>query len=190
MSQIILASSRIVPEKTKGVGFKFKFEKVESALGDIFKFEKNGEREFFTRQFIPQNQNEVFKFFSNENNLERLTPPFLNFKVLKKSTPEIQNSTLIDYSLKIHGMPVKWKTEILNWKPPVSFIDQQLRGPYKKWHHTHSFESFAGGTLMTDRVIYKLPFGFIGQLAAGCMVEGDIKKIFNYRRQEIINVFG
>lgn len=190
MAQIILASCLVQPVKATDVGFNFKFKNIQEALGQIYSAEKWGETEFIARQFIPKSQGEVFKFFSNENNLERITPAFLNFKVLGKSTPQIQSSTLIDYTLKIHGLPVKWKTEILNWNPPKTFIDQQLRGPYKKWHHTHSFENLAGGTLMTDRVIYKLPLGFIGQLVAGCFVDSDVKKIFNYRRKEIVKVFG
>ena len=81
---------------------------------------------------------------------------------------------------------MKWKTEIKNWNPPQNFSDDQLKGPYKRWHHTHTFEEFPNGTLMKDHVVYELPFGSLSQLIAGNYVRGDVTKIFSYRKK-IIN---
>lgn len=147
------------------------------------------ERIFTAEQFIPRPRNEVFDFFSRETNLETLTPPWLNFKVLGKSTPEIQAGTLIDYRLKLYGIPFRWQTLIEVWEPGVRFVDMQLRGPYKKWHHTHSFQDVQGGTLMSDRVIYQLHFGPVGDLAAGWKVRRDVTGIFEFRKQKIAEIF-
>lgn len=147
------------------------------------------ERIFTAEQFIPRPRHEVFDFFSRETNLETLTPPWLNFKVLGKSTPEIQAGTLIDYRLKLYGIPFRWQTLIEVWEPGVRFVDMQLRGPYKKWHHTHSFQDVQGGTLMSDRVIYQMHFGRLGDLAAGWKVRRDVTGIFEFRKQKIAEIF-
>ena len=80
-------------------------------------------------------------------------------------------------------MPVAWRTLIERWEPDSSFVDTQLKGPYKKWLHTHTFEDLGGGTLMTDRVVYRLPLGRLGKALAGSFVRGDIEKIFAYRQE-------
>ena len=97
------------------------------------------ERKLEFSQFLKADLDKVWNFFSDEKNLEILTPEFLNFQVLGKSTPEIQKGTLIDYKLKLRGLPLKWQTEICEWKPKTLFVDRQLKGPYKLWHHTHKF---------------------------------------------------
>ena len=144
---------------------------------------------FEVEQFVPRPKAEVFEFFSSEFNLETLTPPWLNFKVLGKDTPKIQQGTLIDYQLKIYGVPVKWRTLIEVWKPGECFVDTQLRGPYKKWHHTHTFKDVEGGTLMSDRVIHQAPMGRLGDLVAGWKIQGDVKGIFAFRQQKIAELF-
>lgn len=147
----------------------------------LFKFE--------TSQFVPRPLPEVFDFFSDPKNLEKITPPFLNFRIVAMSTPEIQQGSIIDYQLKIHGVPAKWKTLIEKWEPNSEFVDTQLKGPYKLWHHTHRFEAVAGGTMIFDRVNFRLPFGFIGALIAGAFVQNDVKEIFAYRRKVIAETF-
>lgn len=92
---------------------------------------------------------------------------------------------MIDYKLKIHGVPAKWKTLIENWDPPYQFVDTQLSGPCSKWHHTHTFKEAEGGTLMTDEVRFKVPIGALGQMVAGTFVESDVNQIFSYRREVI-----
>lgn len=132
---------------------------------------------------------DVFAFFSSASNLEKLTPPWLHFKITGQSTPQIQKGTLIDYKLRIHGIPCRWRTLIEEWNPKTCFIDTQLKGPYRIWHHTHSFKEENGGVLMTDTIKYEVPFGALGNLIAGNYVSKDIHKIFNYRKEIINQIF-
>lgn len=110
--------------------------------------------------------------------------------MVKKSTPQIEAGTLIDYKLKISGLPVKWRTKIETWEPGARFVDTQLSGPYRKWHHTHTFTAENGGTRMKDRVVFQLPLGRIGDLCASWKVKRQVKEIFEFRRVEIGRIFG
>jgi ligand-binding SRPBCC domain-containing protein len=132
----------------------------------------------------------VFSFFSEASNLEKITPPWLHFRILSQSTPKIEKGTLIDYRLRLHGIPIKWRTLIADWNPTHDFVDTQLKGPYKLWHHTHIFEAQNGGVLMTDRVKYQVPLGTLGRWAAGNFVKKDIEEIFRYRKEIITKFFG
>jgi ligand-binding SRPBCC domain-containing protein len=129
---------------------------------------------------------EVFPFFSEARNLEELTPPWLKFEVLTPPPIVMKNGTLIDYRIKIHGIPIRWRTEIIKWQPPHCFIDTQLSGPYKLWHHTHTFEAVDGGTLCRDEVRY-WPKG--GALMNWLFVRGDVERIFEYRQQRLREIF-
>lgn len=189
MASVLLASTRALPDRAKELGFTFEFAELNDALGNLLASEAKGENEFNSQQFIARPMDELFAFFSDEKNLEKITPQFLNFKVLAKNTAQIEEGTLIDYQLKLHGVPFRWKTKILDWNPPKSFVDVQLKGPYQLWHHTHTFEPLAGGTLMSDRVRYRLPLGGLGELVAGKKVDNDVKTIFGYRRKVIASEF-
>ncbi|MBC7692698.1 MAG: SRPBCC family protein [Methylotenera sp.] len=146
-----------------------------------------------SEQWVARPLAEVFSFFSLASNLEILTPPWLNFHLTQMSTPELGNQTLIDYRLKIHGIPVKWRTRIEEWIPNQRFVDTQLRGPYRYWHHTHGFEKKSvngiDGTLMRDRVLYLIPGGFLGKAVMGRKVRTDIQGIFAFRTQKIEELF-
>jgi uncharacterized protein (TIGR01777 family) len=160
MSSILTDSCRMVPQKLMDSGFQFSQADLEIYFQKELLDFKNGQSVLEAKQFLPYSQEHVFQFFSEAKNLEVITPEILNFKIENVSTAEIQKGTLIDYKLKIHGVPAKWKTLISDWQPPFQFVDQQLKGPYSVWHHTHEFHPFLNGTLMTDRVKFKLPFGF------------------------------
>lgn len=136
------------------------------------------------------NLERVFDFFSDEKNLEAITPQWLNFKVLEKSTPKIGKGTVIKYRLSIHGIPCRWDTLIEEWQPLKSFIDRQIKGPYKHWHHTHSFQEIESGKiLMIDTIRYQVPLGWIGKTLLGPWVIRDIDQIFNFRAQQIAKIF-
>jgi len=139
--------------------------------------------------WIPRPRPEVFEFFSQASNLERITPPWLNFHVQTPGPIEMQAGALIDYKLKIHGLPVGWRTEIRTWDPPLSFSDVQLKGPYKTWNHTHTFLAENGGTRMRDDVVYELPFGILGDLVRFLKVRADVEQVFDYRNQQIAKFF-
>ncbi len=183
MSHVLLSSQRLENKKLAEVQFRYQYPTVAAALAQVGSFYVDGDEIYLVEQFLPAARKDVFPFFSEAKNLEELTPPLLQFKVLRMSTENIQSGTLIDYRLKIHGVPVNWRTEILNWQPISKFTDTQLKGPYTKWHHTHEFFDMAGGTLMTDLVRYKLPLGIAGWAVGGAFVAKDVKQIFAYRRK-------
>jgi ligand-binding SRPBCC domain-containing protein len=128
---------------------------------------------------------EVFPFFSDAANLERITPPWIGFRIATAQPIEMGRGTLIDYRLKLHGIPLNWHTEIALWDPPHRFVDVQLSGPYRLWHHTHSFERDGEGTLMRDVVRYALPLGPLGEIAHLVLVRGDLSRIFDFRVEEV-----
>jgi ligand-binding SRPBCC domain-containing protein len=141
-------------------------------------------------QWIPQLPNDVFQFFSNAGNLEKLTPPWLNFRILTAEPIRLHKGAEIRYQLSWRGIPLRWKTEITRWEPIAVFEDLQVSGPYRLWHHTHTFEPSRGGTLMTDTVRYALPFGPLGRIAHALMVRRNIEAIFDYRYRQIAALFG
>lgn len=137
-----------------------------------------------TQQHLPLPPTDVFPFFADAANLERITPPELHFHIITPGPIRMQVGTLIEYRLRLFGVPFTWLTRIALWEPPHRFIDEQLVGPYRLWVHTHHFVPLAGGTLMTDRVVYHLPFFPLGELALP-LVRLQLQRIFAYRRQTI-----
>jgi ligand-binding SRPBCC domain-containing protein len=130
---------------------------------------------------------EVFDFFSSAENLEAITPPWLHFQIVTPTPLNIKEKSLIDYKLKLHGIPIRWRTEIAAWEPPYRFVDQQLRGPYKRWYHEHTFESLGPNrTLAKDRVHYIPRFG---SLVHKFFVKPDLLKIFGYRQEQLAKIF-
>lgn len=142
---------------------------------------------FSAEQWLPRPRPEVFQFFSEARNLETLTPPWLNFEVLTPAPIVLRPGTLIDYRIRIHRIPIRWRTEILEWNPPHRFVDVQLRGPYNLWHHTHTFEERDGGTLCRDEVRYR-PRG--GALINWLFVRRDVERIFAFRRDRMASLLG
>jgi uncharacterized protein len=198
MSSIALDSQNVQPAVLIGHHFKFQFSGLQAALHDIYEFEKHGRKvhEVLMRSiWVPRPLEEVFQFFSDAQNLVKITPPEMRFNVVQKSTAEIIKGTLIDYNLSIHGVPTAWRTLISDWQPPHQFVDEQIKGPYTYWHHTHTFESLGGsgsslrGTLMKDTVHYRLPMGALGRTFGLWLVRKDTAHIFDYRRKIILEMF-
>ena len=140
-------------------------------------------------QWIERPVDEVFAFFADAANLQRITPPWLGFRILTPLPIEMKNGTLIDYSIKLAGVPMRWCSEIQSWNPPYAFIDIQRSGPYRRWVHLHSFERRDGGTLMTDIVDYRLPLGPLGKLVHGLSVRRTLSAIFDYRNRVVGETF-
>jgi hypothetical protein len=142
---------------------------------------------FRTEIWLPRPPAEVFPFFADARNLEVLTPPWLRFEILTPLPIAMRAGAVIDYRLRVHGLPLRWRTEIAEWTPPERFVDVQVRGPYVLWHHTHTFAERDGGTVCGDRVRY-WPRG--GALVDRLFVRRDVERIFAYRAQKLRELFG
>jgi ligand-binding SRPBCC domain-containing protein len=141
-------------------------------------------------QVVPGELPEVFAFFKRPENLERITPPWLNFKILSTSTPDVRVGTRIRYRLKLNGIPLTWESLISRYEENGLFVDEQLKGPYRRWVHLHGFREAPGGVEVSDRVDYALPFGPLGRLAHAVMVRRQLEGIFAYRQDVMREIFG
>lgn len=140
-------------------------------------------------QWIAAPLGAVYPFFSAAENLETITPPWLGFRI--RSTPPIdmQVGARIDYTIRLGGLPMRWRTRITAWEPGARFVDVQESGPYACWEHTHTFRELGGGVLMTDVVEYDLPLGWLGRLAHGALVRALLARIFDYRFARVREIF-
>lgn len=141
---------------------------------------------FSTEIFLPRRQDETFSFFSDARNLERLTPPWLNFEILTPRPLHMEVGSRIDYQLKLRGITFRWQSEITVWDPPHCFVDRQSRGPYRLWNHQHTFLKRAHGTLVVDSVKYAT---YGGWLVRKYLIEPDLKRIFEYRVRRLREIF-
>jgi ligand-binding SRPBCC domain-containing protein len=148
-----------------------------SLTGNLNRLEAN--------QWLPCSQSQLFDFFSDAFQLQELTPPWLHFEVLTPKPICITSGTLIDYKLRIKGLPVRWQSQINIWEPPCKFVDEQLRGPYRYWRHEHILEPVAGGTLCRDLIDFKAPCDRLTRL----LVRSDLTKIFQFRQRRLHELF-
>jgi ligand-binding SRPBCC domain-containing protein len=144
------------------------------------------EYQLSTRLFVARDLESTFGFFADAANLQRLTPPWLDFAILTPRPIAMHAGALIDYRIRLRGVPVRWLTEITEWAPPFRFVDRQLRGPYRTWQHTHAFSAVDGGTMVEDTVRYQ-PIG--GGLVHRLFVRRDLERIFTYRQERILDAF-
>jgi len=142
------------------------------------------------RQRINRPLEEVFAFFAEAANLERLTPPWLRFCLLGDGAVEMGVGVRIDYRLHVHGVPIRWTSRIEEWEAGRMFVDRQLRGPYRLWHHRHTFSADGEGTVVADEVTYALPLGRVGNLAHPLFVRRDLERIFAFRREAVARELG
>jgi ligand-binding SRPBCC domain-containing protein len=131
----------------------------------------------------------VFRFFGQPENLARITPPWLGFRILTPSPVAMREGAIIDYQVKLGPLPTRWRSMITAYDPPHRFVDEQLAGPYSFWHHTHEFEAVEGGTLIRDTIRYLIPYGPLGRLARILVVRRQLESIFNHRRRVIEELF-
>ncbi|HEV7869217.1 MAG TPA: SRPBCC family protein [Chthoniobacteraceae bacterium] len=138
--------------------------------------------EFTAEQWLPIPRDELFSFFADAANLEALTPPWLGFSIITPVPIAMRPGALIDYRLRVRGVPLRWRTEITAWEPPVRFVDEQIRGPFRRWIHEHRFEPRDGGTLAVDRLRYAVPGG---ALINWLIVRHDVARIFAFRTAKL-----
>ena len=141
---------------------------------------------FKSQQTIKKPLTEVFDFFSDAHNLAVITPPWLHFEVLTPAPIKMVVGTRIDYRLKLRGVPIRWQSEITEWNPPYAFVDEQRRGPYRLWRHTHTFDEVKGGVVVGDTVEYAV---WGNELIGRLFVRPDIEKIFAYRSEQLDGIF-
>jgi ligand-binding SRPBCC domain-containing protein len=139
-----------------------------------------------TELCLPRPRRQVFEFFADPRNLERITPPWLSFEILTPPETKIDTGTLLEYRLRLRGLPLRWQSEIAAWEPPRRFVDRQIKGPYSLWVHEHRFEECDDGTVVVDRVEYAVPGG---RLVQRFLVAPDLKKIFHYRHRVLSEIF-
>jgi len=136
-------------------------------------------------QWIERPLAETFAFFARAENLGRITPPWLHFRIRSPLPIQMRVGARIDYTIRLGGVPLRWRTRIVAWEPERHFVDVQERGPYALWEHTHAFEARASGVRMTDRVRYALPFGPLGRAAHAIAVRAALTRIFDYRFERV-----
>lgn len=142
-----------------------------------------------TAVWLPRPRSEVFPFFADARNLERITPPWLNFNIVTPGDIDMRQGALIDYRLRVRAVPVRWRTRIALWDPPRAFVDEQLKGPYALWRHTHTFTESGGGTICEDAVEYRVPGGPLAPIANGLLVQRELRRIFEFRRAAMLQIF-
>jgi ligand-binding SRPBCC domain-containing protein len=131
-------------------------------------------------QVVPVDVETAFAFFADAWNLEAITPQWLRFRIVE-GPPALERGSLLLYRLRLFGMPIRWRTEIVEWRPPFGFTDVQIEGPYRRWEHTHRLRRVAGGTEIHDRVVYRLPYEPLAGLVAPVTVRPWLAAIFDYR---------
>jgi ligand-binding SRPBCC domain-containing protein len=140
------------------------------------------EHEFQCELWLHEEPDKVFSFFADAANLDAITPSWLHFETLTPLPIHMREGELIDYRLRVHGFPLRWRTRINEWSPPTRFVDEQIHGPYRLWIHTHTFQSRNGGTLVRDHVRYATP---LDALLHRWVIRRDIERIFKYRTEAL-----
>lgn len=207
---VLLHGQAAVPRRALALGFRFRFSELDAAMRDVI---DGGRRSVKVgpAQEVPRSEylverrprylleqhtyvdaplSEVFEFFRRAENLGPMTPPSLAFEIATPTPIDMKADRLIDYRIRLTGIPMRWRTRIEAWEPTARFVDVQLRGPYRAWYHEHSFEAEGNRTRMTDRVWYAPPLGLLGRIAQRVMVAPMLRRIFGHRRTAIDLRFG
>jgi ligand-binding SRPBCC domain-containing protein len=161
-------------------------EPIPNQSTDIRMGRRDGFFTLETYQFLPRPLDVVFRFFADAGNLEALTPPWLRFEILTPLPIDMRAGTIIEYRLRLHGVALRWQSEITAWEPPHRFVDEQRQGPYRKWIHQHTFTPCNNGSEMRDFVRYLVPGGGLVNLL---FVQREVRRIFEYRSRKLSDFF-
>jgi ligand-binding SRPBCC domain-containing protein len=134
------------------------------------------------KQVLSRPLKEVFAFFARPENLQQITPPELGFQIITPSPIVMEKGSLIDYQIRLSGLPFRWRTLISSYNPPHEFVDEQIKGPYSFWHHRHQFYAEGDETVIEDTVTYTIPFGILGRIVHTLFIRAKLRKIFEYRK--------
>ncbi|HEY8515403.1 MAG TPA: TIGR01777 family oxidoreductase [Candidatus Binatia bacterium] len=187
MASVLFESQRVVPRRAQELGYAFCWPTLAPALAELL---RDSAQELVLEQWVPRTPDEVFPFFCDARNLEKITPDFVKLEILEIGPEPVQRGTRIRYRMSLHGLGVSWESVIEDWDPPRRFSDRQVRGPYRSWLHVHELEPVRGGTLLRDRIRYELPLGVLGEAIGGRFVRRDLERIFAYRQKKIAELFG
>ncbi|MFT5041159.1 MAG: hypothetical protein ACI8TX_002131 [Hyphomicrobiaceae bacterium] len=187
MASMLVASQRVRPHRMLEADFSFSYGELEDAIADVT---SSGDRVCVFEQRVAKPLAEVFPFYADARNLEKMTPDFVRFRMLQYPDKGIHEGALISYKIALHGVPMFWRTRIDEWQPNQFFVDSQVCGPYSLWQHRHEFVDEGDATLVRDIVRYRLPLGALGELVAGSWVAHDVQRIFAFRRVVLDNLFG
>lgn len=190
-AETLLGGQLIVPAKALDAGFVWKHPALESALMELLDPEsgrKPAVQSFAADQFVQAPIARVFAFFSAASNLQRITPPGMDFRMTTSAPIEMRRGAIFDYTVRVRGIRLAWKSLVSEWVPGVRFADVQLRGPYLLWRHTHEFEEVEGGVIVRDRIDYSLPLQPLSNVVLPA-VRRDIETLFAFRRRAIEEVF-
>ena len=181
---LVLTGQRVASTAADEAGFVFDYPEIGAALADLC-----GDLSKVLQQetWFDMGQEDVFRFFSDARNLEMITPSFLHFRIVKAPDGLFEGAE-VEYRLRLHGIPLRWRTRVDLWDPPRAFVDTQKKGSLRSWRHKHEFEPLDGGTLIRDVVHYELPFGALGELVIGRLIERDVALIFAYRRTRLLEL--
>ena len=144
---------------------------------------------FYKEQFVPSDLDTVFEFFSRPENLEKITPSSMGFNIITPTPIDMKEGAIIDYTVKIMGVPMRWRTMITSYKKNEYFVDEQLKGPYSYWHHKHTFKEVEGGVLIIDEITYALPIQAFRLIVHPFLINPQLNQIFNFRFHTIKDKF-
>jgi uncharacterized protein len=184
-ANLVLSGQFVQPTKLRALGFTFRFPTLDGALREIV-----SAQELVSDLWVPKRVGDVFPFFAEAQNLKQLTPGWVHFNIVNVSSPELREGTLLNYSLRVRGIPMKWQSKIEEYIPGQRFVDLQKKGPYALWQHTHYFFPYKGGTLIRDKILYRIPLGALGRMLLGKMVCRDLHRIFDFRKARVLSKFG
>ena len=186
MAQVLLDSQKVLPKNAEDTGYQFIYPELEKALPSLC---NQLAHDWVIEQWVPDTPENVFAFFMDKKEMEKISAPWLNFRVMSQSEDPIREGSCLNYRFKVRGIPICWQSMVIDWKKDESFTDIQIAGPYATWTHIHDFIEKDGGTIIRERAVYAVPFCVPGDVVIHPFVRNDLEKIFTHRGKKIAEHF-